>query len=135
MCLLKRLLVALCVVSFGGASLLPIHAAELEMKIVDKDCWIEIFDDDDFDKDDAHVKIYGPKEIATLKGFMGQDWDDDIESVIVGSDATVMAYADKDFQGTEVAFAANQRVANLGELDMKDEIESMKISCGRVSPN
>jgi hypothetical protein len=128
---LKLLLVALCVVSFGNASLPPIHAAELEMKIVNKDCWIEIFDDDDFDQDDPHIKIYGPKEIATFKNFQGKDWNDDIESVIVGSDATVLAYADKDFQGTEIAFTQNQRVPDLGKLDMKNEIESMKIECGR----
>jgi hypothetical protein len=111
--------------------LLPSQAADLEMQIVDKNCWIEIFEDDDFDADDPHVKLYGPKEFATLKNVGGKDWSNDIESVIVGSNATVRAYEDKDFKGTEIAFAPGQRVQNLGKLDMANDIESMKISCGK----
>ena len=45
-----------------------------------------------------------PKEYATLKNLAGKDWSNDIESVIVGSNATVRAYEDKDFKGTELAF-------------------------------
>ena len=125
---LKLVLIAFCALA---VSLVPAYAVELEMKIVDKDCWIEIFDDDDYDADDPHIKIYGPKEIATFKGFMGKDWDDDIESLIVGSNATVLAYADKDYQGTEISFTAGQRVKDLADVKMKNEIESMKIRCGK----
>lgn len=117
---------------FVAAALLPVHAAELEMKMVDHDCWIEVFEDDDFDADDPHVKIQGPQDIATFQNLYGTDWSDDIESVIVGSDAVVHAYADKDFHGTEIAFAPNQRVPDLGKLDMANEIESMKVACGKI---
>jgi hypothetical protein len=117
--------------AFLTTGLLPSHAADLEMQIVDKNCWIEIFEDDDFDADDPHVKLYGPKEFATLKNVGGKDWSNDIESVIVGSNATVRAYDDKDFKGTEIAFAPGQRVQNLGKLDMANDIESMKVSCGK----
>ena len=89
-----------------------------------------VFDDDDFDMDDAHYKIQGPKEFASLKDLGGKNWNNDIESVIVGTNARVKAYSDKDFKGTELAFAPGQRVPNLGKLDMKDDIESMKITCG-----
>jgi hypothetical protein len=110
---------------------IPAHAADLEMQVVDKNCWIEIFEDDGFDQDDPHVVLQGPKEYATLKNLAGKDWSNDIESVIVGSNAMVRAYEDKDFKGTEVAFAPGQRVPNLGKLDMANDIESLKISCGR----
>jgi hypothetical protein len=113
------------------AAWLPSGAADLEMQVVDKNCWIEIFEDDDFDADDPHVKLYGPKEFATLKSVAGKDWSNDIESVIVGSNATVRAYEDKDYKGTEIAFAPGQRVQNLGKLDMANDIESMKITCGK----
>ena len=108
----------------------PALSADLETQVVDKNCFIEVFDDDDFDMDDAHVKIQGPKEFASLKDVGGKNWNNDIESVIVGSNARVKAYSDKDFKGTELAFAPGQRVPNLGKLDMKDDIESMKIACG-----
>ncbi len=108
---------------------LSVEAADMELQLVDKNCWIEIFEDDNYDADDPHVKIQGPKEIATMKNLEGKDWANDIESVIVGSNASVRAYEDKDFKGTEIAFAPGQRVPNLGKLDMANDIESMKISC------
>jgi hypothetical protein len=108
----------------------PVFAADLETQVIDKNCWIEVFDDDNFDMNDAHVKLQGPKEYATLKDVSGKDWSNDIESVIVGSNATVKAYKEKDFKGTELAFAPGQRVPKLSKLDMSNDIESMKISCG-----
>ncbi len=114
-------------VVFGA---MPVVGADLETQVIDKNCWIEVFDDDDFDMKDDHYKIQGPKEFASLKDMGGKNWNNDIESVIVGSNAKVRAYSDKDFKGTELAFAPGQRVPNLGKLDMKDDIESMKISCG-----
>jgi hypothetical protein len=111
-------------------SAVPAFAADLETQVIDKNCYIEVFDDDDFDMDDAHYKIQGPNEFASLKDLGGKNWNNDIESVIVGSNAKVKAYSDKDFKGTELAFAPGQRVPNLGKMNMKDDIESMKIACG-----
>ncbi len=108
----------------------PAFAADLETQVIDKNCYIEVFDDDNFDMDDAHYKIQGPKEFASLKDVNGKNWNNDIESVIVGSNARVKAYSEKDFKGTELAFAPGQRVPKLGKLDMSNDIESMKISCG-----
>ena len=108
----------------------PAFAADLETQVIDKNCYIELFDDDDFDMKDPHVKVQGPKEFASLSDVNGKNWNNDIESVIVGSNALVKAYSEKDFKGTELAFAPGQRVPNLGKLDMKNEIESLKISCG-----
>lgn len=110
---------------------LPAFAADLETQVVDKNCFIEIFEDDDFDVDDPHVVLQGPKEYASLKNIAGKDWSNDIESVIVGSNATVHAFEDKDFKGTELSFTPGQRVKNLGKLDMANDIESLKITCGK----
>ena len=108
---------------------LAVEAADMEIKMVDKNCWIEVFDDTKYDADDPHVKVDGPKEFASLKNLNGRDWNNDIQSVIVGSGAMVLAYKDKDFKGTEVAFASGQRVPDLSKLDMSNDIESMKITC------
>jgi hypothetical protein len=122
--------IGLSTIAVIALSCIPVLAADLETQVVDKNCWIEVFDDDNFDMNDAHVKLQGPKEYATLKDVSGKDWSNDIESVIVGSNATVKAYKDKDFKGTELAFAPGQRVPKLSKLDMSNDIESMKISCG-----
>lgn len=106
------------------------QAADMEVEMVDKACWIEIFEDDEWDADDPHVKIAGPAEFSTMENVKGKDWSNDIESVIVGSNASVLAYSDRDFRGTELAFVPNQRVKDLSDLNMNNDIESMKIKCG-----
>ena len=110
---------------------LPAQAADIETQAIDKNCFIEIFEDDNFDADDPHVVLQDPKEYASLKDVGGKDWANDIESVIVGSNATVRVYEDKDFKGTELALVPGERVKNLGKLDMANDIESMKIACGK----
>jgi hypothetical protein len=123
---LFKILIALGLLAIGPLS---VEAADLELKLVDKNCWIEVFDDTKYDADDPHVKIEGPKEIASLKNLDGRNWNNEIQSVIVGSDATVLAYTKRDFKGTEIAFAPGQRIPDLSKLDMSNEIESMKIAC------
>ena len=116
--------------SMVGGGLLPVQAADLDMQIVDKNCWIEVFDDSEYDADDPHVTISGPAEFRSLKDLQGRDWSNDIESVIMGTNATVHAWKEKDFKGTEIAFTPGQRVPKLSKLDMSNSIESMKITCG-----
>ena len=112
---------------------LAVEAADMEMKMVDKNCWIEAFDDTKYDDKDPHLILQGPKEYATLKDLQGKDWNNDIESVIVGPGATVRAFKERDFKGPEIVFASGQRIPKLSKLDMSNEIESMKIAC-EISP-
>jgi Neuraminidase (sialidase) len=128
--MMSSLRFGLPIIATIALSAVPAFPADLETQVIDKNCYVEVFDDDDFDMNDAHYKIQGPKEFASLKDVGGKNWNNDIESVIVGSNARVKAYSDKDFKGTELAFAPGQRVPNLGKVDMKDDIESMKIACG-----
>ena len=124
--LLFKLFIVCGLIAIGALS---VEAADMEIKMVDKNCWIEVFDDTKYDADDPHVKVDGPKEFASLKNLSGRDWNNDIQSVIVGSNAMVVAYKDKDFKGTEIAFASGQHVPDLSKLDMSNDIESMKITC------
>jgi hypothetical protein len=118
-------LVSLSVVLMG-----PSIGSAVDLKVVDKNCWIEIFDDDEYDEDDPHVKIQGPAEYASMKDVYGRNWSKDIESVIVGTNATVHAWQNKDFTGPEITFTPGQRVPKLSKLKMANNIESMKITCG-----
>jgi hypothetical protein len=49
-------------------------APSREMKMVDKNSWIEVFDDTQYDADDPHVKVEGPKEYASPKNLNARDW-------------------------------------------------------------
>jgi hypothetical protein len=124
--LLFKLFIVCGLIAFGALS---VQAADMELQLVDKNCWIEVFDDTKYDADDPHVKVDGPKDYASLKNLSGRDWNNDIQSVIVGSNAMVLAY--KDFKGTEIAFASGQRIPDLSKLDMSNDIESMKVTCGK----
>lgn len=67
-----------------------------------------------------------------MNNLAGKDkaWSNDSEIAVVGSNAIVRANEDKDFKGTELAFAPRQQFVNLGELDVANDIESLKITCG-----
>ncbi len=116
--------------SVGAGLGLAYAAADLEIKTVDKACYAEIFEDSDFDKDDPNVRIQGPAQITNLTDYSGRNWNNEIESIIVGPNATMKVYSDKDFKGIEVVLPANKRVAELSEVNMSDEIESIKLTCG-----
>jgi hypothetical protein len=124
--LLFKLFIVSGLITIGTLS---VEAADMEMQVVDKNCWIEVFDDTQYDASDPHVKLQGPKEYATLKNLNGKDWNNNIDSVIVGPGATVRAYKERDFQGPEIAFTSGQRIPKLSKLGMSNEIESMKIIC------
>ena len=119
-----------CLLSLSVVFMGPSIASAADLEAVDKNCWIEIFDDDEFDEDDPHVKIQGPADYASMKDVYGRNWNNDIESVIVGSNATVRAWMKKDFTGPEITFTSGQRVPKLSKLKMSNTIESMKITCG-----
>lgn len=105
-------------------------AADVELRPVDKACWVELYEDTDFDVNDPHVKVQGPMQMATLTDFSGRNWNNEIQSIIVGPNAHIRTYSDKDFKGTELELTPNKRANDLSKLNMGDEIESMKISCG-----
>ena len=108
----------------------PSIASAVDLQVVDKNCWAEIFDDDEFDEGDPHVKIQGPAEYASLKDLYGRNWHNDIESIIVGSNATVHAWMNQNFTGPEITFTPSQRVPKLSKLKASNNIQSMKITCG-----
>ena len=121
----RAFLVSLSIVFLG-----PSLAWAVDLQVVDKNCYIEVFDDDEYDEDDSHVKVQGPAEYPTLKDVYGRNWNNDIESVIVGSNATVHAWMERDYKGPEITFTPGQRVPKLSKLKMANTIESMKITCG-----
>ena len=125
--LFSKLFLASGLIAVGA---LYVEAADMETRLIDKNCWVEVFEDTKYDAKDPHVQLQGPQDYATLNNLNGKDWNNDIESVIVGSGATVRAYEERDFQGREIAFTSGQRVPNLSQLGMSNDIESLKITCG-----
>ncbi|HRI38727.1 MAG TPA: hypothetical protein PLO50_09240 [Nitrospira sp.] len=95
----------------------------------DTKCWAEIYMNAEFDKNAPRLLLVGPHELTTLKGLNDQNWDNDIESIIVGPEAYMVLYADQEFGGRTLILAANQNLGNLSDAQMKNDIESLRLSC------
>ena len=67
--MLFKLFIACGLIAIGALS---VEAADMEMKMVDKNCWIEVFDNTKYDADDPHVKVQGPKEYASEESQRGR---------------------------------------------------------------
>lgn len=95
----------------------------------DNKCWAEIYMNSEFNKNGPRLLLVGPHELATLKGLNDQNWDNDIESIIIGPEASMIAYEDPDFGGRTLIVAPNQTLASLSDAQMKNDIESLRLSC------
>ncbi|QPD04418.1 MAG: hypothetical protein Nkreftii_002192 [Candidatus Nitrospira kreftii] len=95
----------------------------------DNKCWAEIYMNADFDKNAPRLLLVGPHELPTLKGLNDQNWDNDIESIVLGPEATMVAYEHPEFAGRTLILAANQNIGNLANAQMKNEIESLRLAC------
>jgi hypothetical protein len=95
----------------------------------DNKCWAEIYMNADFDKNAPRLLLVGPHELPTLKGLNDQNWDNDIESIVLGPEATMVAYEHPEFAGRTLILAANQNIGNLTNAQMKNEIESLRLAC------
>ena len=94
-----------------------------------RDCWVKVYDDGGFDEDDSFATIIGPVNYTSLDNVEGKNWTNQIESLIVGPSATVKVWKDRSDSNAFVTFQANQRVDQLGEMDLADDIEAMEVTC------
>ena len=95
----------------------------------DNKCWAEIYMNADFDTNGPRLLLVGPHELPTLKGLNDLNWDNDIESIVLGPEATMVVYEHPEFAGRALILAANQSIGNLTEAQMKNEIESLRLDC------
>lgn len=95
----------------------------------DNRCWAEIYMNAEFDKNGPRLLLVGPHELATLKGLNDQNWDNDIESIIVGPEARMVLYEGSEFEGRTLVLAPSQTLGDLSIANMKNDIESLRLSC------
>jgi hypothetical protein len=69
----------------------------------------------------------GPRDC--LKALNDRDWGNEIESVIMGPDASLLVYMEANCKGRRMAFVSNQRVLDLEKFQMANDIESLRVEC------
>jgi hypothetical protein len=87
-------------------------------------CYIDVWADANFEGEP--VRIQGPAEYPTLQFAQG-DWGDRIGSLRVGPNAFVIAYRDPNFGDHQVTFGPDDEIADLGELNFDDDIDSLRL--------
>ena len=69
----------------------------------------------------------GPR--PCLKDLNDRDWGNEIESVIMGPDASLLVYTETNFKGGGMAFVSNQRVLDLDKFQIANDVESLRVEC------
>lgn len=96
-----------------------------------KGCWARIYDRENYTGD--MLTLVGPVQLADMSGPYGLDWDDRVNSIQVGPQATVTVFDDPLWQERVAQFKPNQKQADLSErLGFFDEFGSVSVTCNRA---
>ncbi|MPV48821.1 MULTISPECIES: hypothetical protein [unclassified Pseudactinotalea] len=92
----------------------------------DDECYVHLFDANDFDETDDNFKLTEPgryKDLADLPGA-DQDWTDEADSAKVGTSATVTIWSEPNFEGKESTLDPSSEHAALDP-----EPSSLELTC------
>jgi hypothetical protein len=64
-----------------------------------------------------------------LKALNDRDCGNEIESVIMGPDASSLVYTETNCKGWKMAFVSSQRVLDQDRFQMANDIESLRVEC------
>lgn len=96
-------------------------------------CWVQVFDDKNFDVTDDHHLICGPGKWTHLRNLQGAaklNWGDEIESLKIGAGATVIVWVGEQFTGMSQTFGPGTEHPNLKQIvGLGDQISSLEIKC------
>jgi hypothetical protein len=100
-------------------------------------CWVSIFGEDGYRGPRAQLtgRTYaenfrtGPVVDPDLRDVGGQSFFRAIDSMVVGPNARVIAYAGGNFSGIELVLRPGTTIADLDIVNFGDRIESLKVQC------
>lgn len=115
-------------------------------------CWADFYDDAQYQGN--HFRLKGPTKKKELTDINGEDWDKRIESMVVGSNAVLTVFENKNFKLTlkeiskhpvlmkslgitqqdvledsELIFQPNSKIHSLSEFSFYHKIRSIKLHC------
>jgi hypothetical protein len=92
-------------------------------------CWAEIYQEEHFASQQSWTRIQGPSELRNLRDLAGRNWNDAISSIRVGPGATVEVFEHDDFRGRSEILPPGSQNATLRNVNLRNEISSMRIRC------
>ena len=90
-----------------------------------EDCFVELFDSDNFDENDDHIKVTEAGKYEDLTSLPGanEDWTDEADSIRVGGGATVTIWPEKNYSGQSQTLEAGSENASI------DGAASLELTC------
>ena len=87
-------------------------------------CWLDVFDGEHFTGKTR--RLHGPAEFLGMR-IREKDWGDQLHSLKVGPAAYVQCFNSHDFDRSVMWLLPNQTVERVGELDIVDGVDSMRL--------
>ncbi|QYF92360.1 peptidase inhibitor family I36 protein [Massilia sp. PAMC28688] len=108
--------------------MVPVEVANKEA--AKSGCWARIYSGANYSGDT--MTLTGPLAIADMSGPYGLDWDDKVDSVVVGPKATLTVYDNESFRDQVAVFGPGRSVPDISKpLGFFDEFASVKLTCAR----
>lgn len=93
-------------------------------------CWAKIYDGENYMGDT--LTLTGPISLADMTGPFGLNWDDRVNSVEVGSKATLTVFDNEGFRDQVGQFKSGQKVPDISKkLGFFDEFASVRLTCSK----
>lgn len=93
-------------------------------------CWAKIYDGENYMGDT--LTLNGPISLADMTGPFGLNWDDRVNSIEVGSKATLTVFDNEAFRDQVAQFKSGQKVPDISKkLGFFDEFASVRLTCGK----
>lgn len=127
-----------------------VNASKITIK--NNGCWADFYTDTSYKG--KHFRAMGPSQLKTLVYIKGDNWDKQIESIVVGPKAILTVFENKNFKLTltemvnhpvlmkslgitrqdimedsEIIFHANTKVFSFGDYHFYHKIRSLKVEC------
>ncbi len=118
----------------------------------DPKCWAEFYEYAQFIGD--HFRIEGPRKLPNLRNVNGENWQERIDSIVVGPKAKVTVYENINYKLTltemakfpvlmrslgiteediredsELIFGPSEMIHHLGEYNFHKKTKSLKVDC------
>lgn len=93
-------------------------------------CWAKIYDGENYMGDT--LTLTGPISLADMTGPFGLNWDDRVNSVEIGSKATLTVFDNEAFRDQVAQFKSGQKVPDISKkLGFFDEFASVRLTCSK----
>lgn len=91
-------------------------------------CWARIYSGTNYTGDT--LTLAGPLSLAAMSGPYGLNWDDRVDSVVVGPKATLTVYDDENYREQVAVFSSGRSVPDISRpLGFFDEFKSVRLTC------